>query len=314
VTPEEAKAHQPVMLAEALDALQLRAGGRYIDATFGRGGHSRAILARLGPDGFLLALDRDPEAVAFAREAFAGEGRFQIEHRSFGELAQAAQQHGMLGCTDGVLLDLGVSSPQLDDPVRGFGFGRPGPLDMRMDPTEGISAGDWLAVASEQDIATVLKDYGEERHARRIARRIVTARRQAPITTTTELAELVATAVPRWEEGKHPATRSFQAIRIFINGELQALEAALEQVGDVLAGGGRLVVISFHSLEDRLVKRFIRRESQGPEIPRGLPLPEARRQPTRFRPVGKTTRPGRVEVEQNPRARSAIMRVAERLS
>lgn len=314
MTLEQAKAHQPVMLAEALGALQLQAEGRYIDATFGRGGHARAILARLGPTGFLLALDRDPEAVAFARAQFAGEGRFQIEHRSFGELAQVAQQHGMLGCADGVLLDLGVSSPQLDDPARGFGFSRSGPLDMRMDQSRGISAGDWLAEASEQEIATVLKDYGEERHARRIARRIVTVRRQAPITTTAELAELVASAVPRWEEGKHPATRSFQAIRIFINGELEALEAALEQVGEVLAGGGRLVVISFHSLEDRLVKRFIRHESQGPEIPRGLPLPEALRQPPRFRAIGKASRPQRGEVERNPRARSAIMRVAEKLS
>jgi 16S rRNA (cytosine1402-N4)-methyltransferase len=314
VTSATAKAHQPVLLAEAMDALRIRRDGRYIDGTFGRGGHARAILARLGPAGFLLALDRDPEAVAYAHEAFGGEGRFQIEQGSFRELAQLAQQHGLLGCTDGVLLDLGVSSPQLDDPARGFGFARPGPLDMRMDPTRGLSAADWLAAAGEQEIAAVLRDYGEERYARRIAGRIVSQRRDRPITTTAELAGLVADAVPQWEPGKHPATRSFQAIRIYINAELEALDAALDQVGAVLGPGGRLVVISFHSLEDRRVKRFIREQSRGPAIPRRLPVPEALRQAPRLRAIGKAVRPSPEETSRNPRARSAVMRTAEKLS
>jgi 16S rRNA (cytosine1402-N4)-methyltransferase len=225
-----------------------------------------------------------------------------------------AQQHGLLGGTDGVLLDLGVSSPQLDDPARGFAFAQPGPLDMRMDTTRGPSAADWLASAGEQEIAAVLRDYGEERYARRIARRIVAARRERPITTTTQLAELIAAAMPTREPGKHPATRSFQAIRIYINAELEALEAVLEQMGEVLAPGGRLVVISFHSLEDRRVKRFIRTRSRGAAIPRGLPIPEARREPPCFREVGRAVRPSQTEIEHNPRARSAIMRVAEKLS
>jgi 16S rRNA (cytosine1402-N4)-methyltransferase len=314
VTPGSAKAHQPVLLAEAVDALRIRDDGRYIDGTFGRGGHARAILTRLGPAGFLLALDKDPEAVAFAHEVFGGEGRFQIEQGSFQQLAHVAQQHGLLGGTDGVLLDLGVSSPQLDDPARGFAFAQPGPLDMRMDTTRGPSAADWLASAGEQEIAVVLRDYGEERYARRIARRIVAARRERPITTTTQLAELIAAAMPTREPGKHPATRSFQAIRIYINAELEALEAVLEQMGEVLAPGGRLVVISFHSLEDRRVKRFIRTRSRGAAIPRGLPIPEARREPPCFREVGRAVRPSQTEIEHNPRARSAIMRVAEKLS
>lgn len=309
---EDLAQHRPVLLEESLEALALRPDGVYVDGTFGRGGHSGAILARLGPGGRLLAFDKDPAAVAAAQGRYGGDRRFSIVRGSFAMLAETAQGQGLMGRVDGVLLDLGVSSPQLDDAARGFSFLRDGPLDMRMDPQAGPSAAQWLAAASEREIAEVLWRLGEERHARRIARALVAARREAPIETTGRLAELIAAAVPGREPHKHPATRSFQAIRIHVNRELEELEACLAQVPQVLAPGGRLAVISFHSLEDRIVKRFMRREAQGPELPRRLPVPAAQARP-RLRVVGKARRPGEDELRENPRARSAVLRVAERL-
>jgi len=305
--------HRPVLLEEALTALNIRADGRYVDGTFGRGGHSGAILARLGPEGRLLALDKDPAAVAEGERRFGDDPRFVIRQTSFAEIGEVTRTLGWLGKVDGILLDLGVSSPQLDDAERGFSFRHDGPLDMRMDPTRGPSAAEWLAEASEQEIARVLKEYGEERFARRIARAIVQARAEVPIETTGRLASIVAAAVPNREPGKDPATRSFQAIRIFINRELADLQAFLDQVLAVLAPGGRLAVISFHSLEDRLVKRFIREQEKGDRFPPDLPVTAAQLQP-RLRAVGKPIRPSETEVRENPRARSAILRVAERLA
>ena len=308
-----AHSHRPVMLAEALEALDVRADGHYVDATYGRGGHAAAILERLGPAGRLLAMDRDPQAVAAGRTRFGAEPRFTIIHADFARLEESVAALGWQGRVDGLLLDLGVSSPQLDDPARGFSFRHDGPLDMRMDPTTGESAAAWLARAPEAEIARVLREYGEERYARRIARAIVTARREAPIITTARLAAIVTAANPAWEKGKDPATRSFQALRIHVNRELDALAAALEQAVRVLAPGGRLAVISFHSLEDRLVKRFMRRAARGEPLPRGLPVREAQRDLT-LSLVGRARRPAATEVAANPRARSAILRVAERLS
>jgi len=296
-----------------LTALNIRTDGRYVDGTFGRGGHSGAILARLGPEGRLLALDKDPAAVAEGERRFGDDPRFVIRQTSFAEIGEVTRTLGWLGKVDGILLDLGVSSPQLDDAERGFSFRHDGPLDMRMDPTRGPSAAEWLAEASEQEIARVLKEYGEERFARRIARVIVQARSEAPIETTGRLAAIVAAAVPSREPGKDPATRSFQAIRIFINRELADLQAFLDQVLTVLAPGGRLAVISFHSLEDRLVKRFIREQEKGDRFPPDLPVTAAQLQP-RLRAVGKPIRPSETEVRENSRARSAILRVAERLA
>ncbi len=303
--------HHSVLLRPSLEALRVDPAGVYMDGTFGRGGHSRLILAALGEKGRLIAIDRDPEAVAYGQAHFADDSRFSIVHGSFAMLADVAQQAGVMGRVDGVLLDLGVSSPQLDQAERGFSFGKSGPLDMRMDPTRGPSAAQWLAQAEANEIADVLKEYGEERHARRIARAIVAARVQAPITTTQRLAEVVSQANPSWEKGKHPATRSFQAIRIHINGELEAIKACLNQVIDVLALGGRLAVISFHSLEDRLVKRFMREQAKGDRFPPGVPVRQDQLQP-RLRLVGKAIHPDAAEVEANPRARSAVLRVAER--
>ena len=305
--------HRPVMLEEAMRAMRLGDDAIVIDATFGRGGHTAAMLARLGPEGRLLAFDRDPEAATVARERFGGDARFVFVHDSFARLREHVEAAGLSGRISGVLFDLGVSSPQLDTPERGFSFLHEGPLDMRMDPSSGESAADWLARAPEREITRVLKEYGEERHARRIARAIVERRRMQPLRTTRELAELVAGVVPGREPGKHPATRTFQAIRIQVNGELEALEAGLAGAVDVLAPGGRLAVISFHSLEDRLVKRFFRRESRGPELPPGLPVTGSR-PAGRLRLLGKPQRPSREEVMANPRARSAILRVAERVA
>ncbi|WJW75015.1 16S rRNA (cytosine(1402)-N(4))-methyltransferase RsmH [Thiohalobacter sp. IOR34] len=306
-----AAAHRPVLLQEALDALAVRPGGLYLDGTFGRGGHAAAILERLGPEGRLYAMDKDPDAVQAARERFGHDARFHIERGSFAMLGQLADRFGIRGRVDGILFDLGVSSPQLDDARRGFSFLRDGPLDMRMDPQAGESAAEWLNRASEAEIAEVLWRYGEERFSRRIARAIVAARRERPIESTARLAEIVAGAVPGRERHKHPATRSFQAIRIHVNRELADLEAGLAAAVDVLAPGGRLAVISFHSLEDRLVKRFLRREAQGPELPRDLPV-TGERAAGRLRLIGKAIRPGKAELEANPRARSAVLRVAER--
>jgi len=305
--------HTPVLLDEVLAGLAVRPGGRYCDATFGRGGHTAAILGALGPAGRVVAIDRDPQAIAAGRRRFEGDPRLTLVRGSFGELEQRVRAAGLDGELDGVLLDLGVSSPQFDEARRGFSFMQDGPLDMRMDNEAGQSAAQWLARAAEREIADVLRTLGEERFARRIARAVVAARAQAPITRTGQLAEVVAAAVPTREPGKHPATRTFQAIRIHVNGELEQLESALPQAARLLTPGGRLCVISFHSLEDRIVKRFIRREEQGDPVYAGLPQVPAHARP-RLRRVGSAIRAGDAEVRSNPRARSAVLRVAERLA
>jgi len=289
----------------------VRPDGLYVDCTFGRGGHSRAILARLGERGRLLGIDRDAEAVASDSARTLGrDARFRIEHARFGELDDLIRRAGWTGRVHGILIDLGVSSPQLDDGERGFSFMRGGPLDMRMDRTRGMTAAEWLAAVSEGELRRVLHEYGEERYARRIARAIVERRAGEPIVSTAQLAALVAAAIPRWEKGQHPATRSFQAIRIEVNDELHELQSVLQQAVDVLAGGGRLVVVAFHSLEDRIVKRFFRNESRvgAPNVPwpAELGVPRLRR-------LGRATRPAPGEVRANPRARSAVLRVAERV-
>jgi len=303
--------HRPVLLDQVLDALQVRPGGLYIDGTFGRGGHAAALLDRLGTHGRLLAFDRDSDALAFAADRFRGEQRLDLRHGSFEQLGTVVSELNWEGKVDGILLDLGVSSPQLDDAQRGFSFLREGPLDMRMNPRSGQSASDWLASATEKEIADVLWKYGEERHSRRIARRLVQAREESPVTSTVQLAERIAAAVPGHAHKRHPATRSFQAIRIFINRELDALEAVLPQTVEALAPGGRLAVISFHSLEDRIVKRFIRDQQHGPQLPPDLPVMPDHYRP-RLRIVGKALRADEQEISSNPRARSAVLRVAER--
>ncbi len=309
-TPME---HRPVLFDEVLEALNIRSDGIYLDGTFGRGGHSAAILERLGENGRLLAMDKDPEAVAVAEQRFAGDARFSIVRGSYTMLGVEVEKRGWKGRINGILLDLGVSSPQLDDPSRGFSFRHDGPLDMRMDPESGISAAEWLAEAREAEIAQVLKEYGEERFAKRIARAILKERAQSPIATTARLAKIVTEANPKWERDKHPATRSFQAIRIYINGELDELEQVLEQSVQMLAPGGRLAIISFHSLEDRRVKRFIRDEARGGDFPPDLPVTDAQLH-RRLRAVGRDIRAGEEELSANPRARSAVLRVAERLA
>lgn len=305
-------AHQPVLFDEALGALVIKSAGCYVDGTFGRGGHSRAILARLSPAGRLLAVDKDPDAITHGANLLAGESRLILRQGSFARLQELVEELDWAGKVDGILLDLGVSSPQLDQPVRGFSFLADGPLDMRMDNSRGTSASTWLASAEAADIADVLKRYGEERFSKRIASAVVAAREVAPVTTTSRLAEIVAAAVPVREKHKHPATRSFQAIRIFINKELEELQQCLAQTLSVLAPGGRLVVISFHSLEDRIVKRFMRDQARGDDFPPGVPVTRAQMHPLLKR-VGKTIRPSPLEVSRNPRSRSAVMRVAERL-
>lgn len=296
--------HVPVLLEEVLAGLAVRPEGLYVDATFGRGGHSRAILARLGPEGRLVALDRDPQAI-LAQEArnLCADSRFMLVHAPFSRLAESLAGRD-LAC--GILLDLGVSSPQLDDPERGFSFLRDGPLDMRMDTTSGVSAADWLAHAPEREIADVLSTLGEERFARRIARALVGERARQPIRTTHQLAELVARVQPFRDRHKHPATRTFQAVRMHINGELAELQAALAQSVALLAPGGRLVVVAFHSLEDRIVKRFMRDAERG-AAPGFFPVPST------LRRVGRSIRPAESECAANPRARSAVLRVAERV-
>lgn len=305
--------HVPVLLAEVLQALNLHADGTYVDATYGRGGHARAILSALGPTGRLIALDRDPEAIADARHRFGQDTRFQIHRGPFSMLAEVVGREKLAHKVQGVLFDLGVSSPQLDAAARGFSFLREGPLDMRMDPASGESAADWINRATPEEIADVLFQLGEERFARRIARAIVSARTVQRIETTAALREIIAGAIPTRERGKDPATRSFQAIRIHINRELDEIESALPQAVDALAPGGRLAVISFHSLEDRIVKRFMRRESSVAMPPRGLPLPADAPRP-RLRLIGKAIKPGAAETRANPRARSAVLRVAERVT
>lgn len=304
--------HASVLLDGAVDALIHDPQGTYLDGTFGRGGHSRAILERLSPEGRLLAIDRDPEAIAAA--ASIEDARFSIEQGEFAHLGEIAAARGLHGRLDGILLDVGVSSPQLDDPERGFSFLRDGPLDMRMDPTRGESAAEFLARADEGEIVRVFKQYGEERFARRLVRAIVSRRADRPFERTADLAEVIKTAHPAWEKGKHPATRAFQALRIQINGELEQLDAALDAALEALAPGGHLVVISFHSLEDRRVKRFIRRHVRGDtDLPRGVPIRDDQLA-KRLDAIGKAQRAGAVELAANPRARSAVMRVARKRS
>jgi 16S rRNA (cytosine1402-N4)-methyltransferase len=300
--------HRAVLLAEAVEALRIRPDGVYADATFGRGGHSTAILARLSPQGRLIALDRDPEAVRAAQSI--RDPRFSIRHARFSELAQVLRESSS-GPLDGVLFDLGVSSPQLETPERGFSFRADAPLDMRMDPTRGESAAEWLARATEAELRGVIKEYGEERFAGPIAKAIAGARARGGIRTTGELAGVVAAAVRTRERGQDPATRTFQALRIHVNQELAELSLALPQARDALAPGGRLVVISFHSLEDRIVKRFLRAEAH-PQLPERLPVKATEMPQPRLTLVGRPVRPAAAEVNANPRARSAVMRVAER--
>ncbi|MDR3300576.1 MAG: 16S rRNA (cytosine(1402)-N(4))-methyltransferase RsmH [Candidatus Accumulibacter sp.] len=302
--------HRTVLLREAVEALAVKPCGVYVDATFGRGGHSRAILERLGSDGRLLALDRDPQAIAEARQI--EDRRFTAAHRPFAELAAAAREAGFMA-VDGVLLDVGVSSPQLDDGARGFSFRFDAPLDMRMDTTQGETAASFLATADVEKLTEVIRNYGEERFALKIAKKIVAARRERPCATTLQLAALVREAVRTHEPGQDPATRTFQALRIHVNQELDQLTLALPQAMDALKVGGRLVVISFHSLEDRIVKRFMRAQSSD-NLPKHLPLRSAELPPPLLRLVGKPVKASAEEAADNPRARSAVMRVAERLA
>ncbi len=306
--------HVTVLLDEAVAALAVRPDGRYLDGTFGRGGHSRLLLRQLGPDGCLLGFDKDPLAIATGQALAAEDGRFVVVQRSFAELGAEVSQRGWTGTLSGVLLDLGVSSPQLDDPERGFSFLNDGPLDMRMDPSRGFSAAEWIATANEEDIARVLKDYGEERFARRMARAVVLRRSERPFERTADLAQVLTVANPAWEKGKNPATRAFQGLRIFINNELGDLEVGLEAALEALEIGGRLVVISFHSLEDRIVKQFMRRHAKGEAdtMPRDLPIIPEKFVP-RLKLLGKPQYASADEVKANPRSRSAVMRVAEKL-
>lgn len=301
--------HKPVLLQECISALKLRKDSVIVDGTFGRGGHAKAILQHLDAKTKYYAIDRDPDAVA------AGQGidaRIILQQGSFADLKQWLQGLDLLGGVDGILVDLGVSSPQLDDPQRGFSFLRDGPLDMRMDPTQGESAREWINRSTEREIAQVIKEYGEERFARAIARSIVAERQHDQIATTAQLAKLVERIVPK-EPNKHPATRTFQGIRLYINQELQALKSFLPQSLDILAPFGRLVVISFHSLEDRIVKRFMRDEARGGDLPRDIPLRHDQIT-RRLKVVGKAIRPSEEEIAENPRARSAILRVAEKMA
>jgi len=310
--------HVPVLLGPVLEGLRITEDGCYVDGTFGRGGHSSAILERLNANGRLIAIDRDPQAIASAPEALLSDPRFELIRGECAQLEKFIDERGLRGRVDGVLFDLGVSSPQLDEAGRGFSFLRDGPLDMRMDPDTGISAAEWLASADEKELKHILKTYGEERNAARIARAIVAARSEMPITRTAQLAGMIAAAAPAHGQKRHPATKSFQAIRVFINGELDQLKSALEQSVNVLRkatalrSGGRLCVISFHSLEDRIVKRFMRDASREPEQYRGLPsIPEQYR--PKLKVVGKLIEATAPEIAANVRARSARLRVAERL-
>lgn len=307
--------HLPVMFSETLQQLAIKKQGIYVDCTFGRGGHSQGILAALNQDGRLLAIDRDSAAVnSKVAEAMMQDQRFTVAQRRFSELEDFVRQHALLGKVDGILIDLGVSSPQLDNAERGFSFLRSGPLDMRMDNTSGISAQQWLAEVDEKELVRVLFEYGEERFARRIASALINKRQLLPITDTKQLASLIAEAVPMKDKYKHPATRTFQAIRIEINRELEELKAVLQQAIPVLKPGGRLVVISFHSLEDRIVKRFIRHEDGAKFNPGKLPIKEIDIVQGALKKIGKAIKPMATELAENPRARSAIMRTAERVS
>ena len=306
--------HIAVLLNEAITGLAIKPDGVYIDCTFGRGGHSSHILSHLSEKGRLIAIDRDLTAIA-AAEKFADDDRFLIEHSGFSNLAAIAEKHNLTEKIDGILLDLGVSSPQLDNADRGFSFMNDGPLDMRMDTSKGQTAAEWLAVADVEDITWVLRTFGEEKHAWRIANGIVDTREETPLTRTSELAKLIKTIAPQREIKKHPATRSFQAIRIYINSELEQIEKVLAASLSVLAEDGRLVVISFHSLEDRLVKQFMKKHSQGKQVPRGMPINEIELQKgKKLSLIGRRLKPSKDELEVNNRARSSILRIAQRLT
>lgn len=306
--------HITVLLEEAVEGLLPRADGCYVDGTFGRGGHSRLILERLGPGGRLLGFDKDPLAIATGHTLAAEDGRFVVVQRSFAELADELAVRQLSGQVSGVLLDLGVSSPQLDDAERGFSFLNDGPLDMRMDPTRGVSAAQFIATAAEEEIARVFKEYGEERFARRMARAVVMRRVEQPFERTADLAQVLTVANPAWEKGKNPATRAFQGLRIHVNNELGDLERGLDAALESLEVGGRLVVISFHSLEDRIVKLFMRKHAKGEmdKLPRDLPIIPKAFEP-RLKLIGKPQFASEAELKANPRSRSAVMRVAEKL-
>ena len=299
--------HVTVLLHETVDAILGNLNGTYVDCTLGRGGHTALLLSKLGPDARVVGLDRDPQAIEHCVQRFSDEPRFQAVQTDFAGLAQACQS---LGLVDGVMADLGVSSPQLDQAERGFSFRQDGPLDMRMDPSQGQSAAQWLAEVKHPDLARVLREFGDERHASRIASAILEARDQGPLTRTLELAEVIKKAHPKWEAGRHPATQSFQAIRIFVNQELEQIDLVLPQICDLLKAGGRMAVISFHSLEDRRIKRFIRDQAN----PKGDPLGLLPQPAPRLKSVGKAIKPSSAEVDQNPRARSSVLRVAEKVS
>ena len=310
--------HITVLLHEAVNGLALKENGIYIDGTFGRGGHSRLILSKLSPNGRLIGVDRDPRAIAEAKKI--QDSRFHIEHNSFSHIPEICEKLNLVGKIDGILLDLGVSSPQLDEAERGFSFMKDGPLDMRMDTTQGLSATEWLKQVSVEDLTWVLKTFGEERFAKRIATAIVDYNKSAAkngtefLSRTSQLAELISQAVPFKDKHKHPATRSFQAIRIFINSELDELESVLNSALDMLAPEGRLSIISFHSLEDRMVKHFMKKQSKGEDIPKGLPLREDQIQRNqKLKVIGKAIQPSEAEIQANPRSRSAVLRVAERI-
>ena len=310
--------HITVLLHEAVNGLALKENGIYIDGTFGRGGHSRLILSKLSPNGRLIGVDRDPRAIAEAQKI--QDPRFQIEHNIFSRIPEICEKLNLVGKIDGILLDLGVSSPQLDEAERGFSFMKDGPLDMRMDTTQGLSAAEWLKQVSVEDLTWVLKTFGEERFAKRIATAIVDYNKSAAkngtefLSRTSQLAELISQAVPFKDKHKHPATRSFQAIRIFINSELDELESVLNSALDMLAPEGRLSIISFHSLEDRMVKHFMKKQSKGEDIPKGLPLREDQIQRNqKLKVIGKAIQPSDAEIQANPRSRSAVLRVAERI-
>lgn len=305
--------HLPVLTNEVLEALHIKQDGIYFDGTFGRGGHSGAMLNLLGPGGKLLAMDKDEDAVECARQLFGNDNRFVIRQGSFAMMAEVVDNLGLMGRIDGVLFDLGVSSPQLDNADRGFSFMKDGPLDMRMDTSQGQSAADWLATADEQQISEVIRDLGEEKFHRRIAGAIVENRATNRLQTTLQLASLIEKTVPRREKGKHPATRSFQAIRIYINRELDDLQEGLKQALAVLKVGGRLAVISFHSLEDRMVKRFFRQQVEGERLPFDLPV-QFEKTGAQMKLIGKAIRPTQSEIERNVRARSASLRVAEKIA
>ncbi|MBN57021.1 MAG: 16S rRNA (cytosine(1402)-N(4))-methyltransferase [Oceanospirillaceae bacterium TMED276] len=310
ISPE--LAHTTVLLNETVDGCVIDPDGVYVDGTFGRGGHSRQLLSKLGNQGRLIGFDKDPRAIESGNELAAEDARFQIVQSSFADMRSALASLG-IEKVNGILLDLGVSSPQLDDAERGFSFMKDGPLDMRMNPDSGISAAEWVATTPESEIARVLKEYGEERFARRMARVLVEKRKNEEITRTLQLAEIIKHANPAWEKHKHPATRAFQAIRIAVNNELGDLENVLADSVDLLLPAGRLSVISFHSLEDRMVKRFIRAQEKGKDLPPGLPVMEDQLGKT-MKKIGKAIMPTRAEIDRNPRARSAVLRIAERLA